>query len=75
MTISLVGDRLLTKRQLQKVKKENVHLKSETTENDYVSFRTKRDQTLSAPRLLFPSLQANIAAGYLPPPDEKGPIS
>lgn len=48
-------------------KKNNIQLKLETTEKDYVEFRESRDKTLKAPRLLFPSIQVNINAGHLPP--------
>ena len=34
--------------------------------------RTKRDATLSAPRLLLPSVQVNIRAGRFPPADANG---
>mgnify|MGYP000930167136 FL=1 len=48
-------------------KQYNIQLKKETTQNDYIIFREKRDQTLKAPRLLLPSIQVNINAGILPP--------
>ncbi|EKM54268.1 uncharacterized protein PHACADRAFT_258008 [Phanerochaete carnosa HHB-10118-sp] len=41
-------------------------------EDDFVAWRRQRDATLSAPRLLHPSLQVNIRGGRLPPKDEKG---
>jgi glyoxylase-like metal-dependent hydrolase (beta-lactamase superfamily II) len=47
----------------------NTQLRGETSEADYVAFRHKRDATLAAPRLLYPSLQVNICAGRLPEPD------
>ena len=50
-------------------KKNNIHLKATTTKNEFVKFRTERDKTLKAPRLLFPSLQVNIDAGRLPLPE------
>ena len=53
-------------------KTHNVQLNAATTESDYVAFRTRRDATLAAPRLLYPSLQVNICAGRLPPPDAGG---
>jgi glyoxylase-like metal-dependent hydrolase (beta-lactamase superfamily II) len=53
-------------------KRENIQLKSTTTEDEFVSFRNKRDATLAAPRLLFPSVQVNIAAGELPEPESNG---
>ena len=34
--------------------------------------RTQRDTTLGMPRLILPSLQVNMRAGHLPPPDENG---
>lgn len=50
----------------------NIHIKAETTEEQYVSFRTGRDATLAPPALLFPALQVNIRAGELPPADPSG---
>ena len=47
----------------------NTQLRAETSEADYVAFRHKRDATLAAPRLLYPSLQVNICAGRLPKAD------
>ena len=34
--------------------------------------RRKRDATLAAPVLLLPSVQVNIRAGHLPPPEANG---
>lgn len=53
-------------------KKHNVQLKETTTEAEFIEFRTKRDATLSAPRLLFPSIQVNIDAGHLPHKEDNG---
>jgi glyoxylase-like metal-dependent hydrolase (beta-lactamase superfamily II) len=50
----------------------NIQLRADTTEDEYVAFRHKRDATLGAPRLLYPSLQVNIRAGRLPPADAAG---
>jgi glyoxylase-like metal-dependent hydrolase (beta-lactamase superfamily II) len=55
-------------------KQRNIQLRAETTEAEFVAFRQKRDATLSAPRLLFPSVQVNIAAGELPDPESNGRI-
>jgi len=43
----------------------NVQLNAVTSEADYVALRQRRDATLAAPRLLYPSLRANIAAGHV----------
>lgn len=53
-------------------KHSNIQLTAQTTEAEYVEFRTTRDKTLKAPRLLLPSLQVNIAAGHLPDREENG---
>jgi len=53
-------------------KEKNIRLKASTTEADFVAFREQRDAGLAAPRLLLPSVQVNIAAGHLPPPEENG---
>lgn len=53
-------------------KRHNVQLRAETTKEQFVSFRAARDKILTAPRLLFPSVQVNIDAGRLPPAHENG---
>jgi glyoxylase-like metal-dependent hydrolase (beta-lactamase superfamily II) len=53
-------------------KKDNIHINADTSKDDYVKFRTDRDKTLSAPRLLLPSLQINIDGGHLPPTEPNG---
>ncbi len=50
----------------------NVHVHDGVTEAEFVAMRTKRDGTLAAPALLLPSVQVNIRAGRLPPPDDNG---
>jgi glyoxylase-like metal-dependent hydrolase (beta-lactamase superfamily II) len=52
----------------------NTQLRAETSEAEYVAFRARRDATLAAPRLLYPSLQVNIRAGRLPEADAAGRI-
>lgn len=47
-------------------KKSNVDLPEGISEETFVSNINARDKKLSAPRLLFPSLQVNINAGVLP---------
>jgi glyoxylase-like metal-dependent hydrolase (beta-lactamase superfamily II) len=53
-------------------RERNAQLKASTTKEDFVARRTARDRTLTPPRLLFPSLQVNIAAGTLPPVEGTG---
>jgi glyoxylase-like metal-dependent hydrolase (beta-lactamase superfamily II) len=49
-------------------KATNIHLPASRTEKEFVDFRTSRDRTLAAPRLLFQSIQVNVDAGKLPAP-------
>jgi glyoxylase-like metal-dependent hydrolase (beta-lactamase superfamily II) len=53
-------------------KRDNIQLSADTSRESYVRFRSARDATLAAPRLLFPSVQVNIQAGHLPEPDANG---
>ena len=46
----------------------NIHLKGDVTLEQFVDMREKRDATLKAPKLLEPSLRANIRAGHLSDP-------
>jgi glyoxylase-like metal-dependent hydrolase (beta-lactamase superfamily II) len=50
----------------------NIHVKDGVTEGEFVAMREARDKTLGMPRLILPSLQVNMRAGQLPPPDESG---
>ncbi len=47
-------------------KQSNVDLPAGRSEEEFVARINARDKQLSAPRLLFPSLQVNINAGVLP---------
>jgi glyoxylase-like metal-dependent hydrolase (beta-lactamase superfamily II) len=46
---------------------DNAYLKGAPSEAEFVAMRQARDATLSAPKLLIPSLQVNIRAGHVPP--------
>lgn len=50
-------------------KADNIHLNAQTSKADFIRLREARDAGLPAPRLLLPSLQVNIRAGELPPPE------
>jgi glyoxylase-like metal-dependent hydrolase (beta-lactamase superfamily II) len=49
----------------------NIHLNG-MDEDAFVAMREARDATLSAPRLILPSLQVNIRGGALPPAESDG---
>jgi glyoxylase-like metal-dependent hydrolase (beta-lactamase superfamily II) len=50
----------------------NIHVHAGVDEAAFVALRTRRDTTLAAPVLLLPSVQVNIRAGNLPPPEANG---
>ena len=50
----------------------NIHVRDGISEQAFVRLREARDATLAPPKLLYPSIQMNMRAGQLPPPDEKG---
>ena len=50
----------------------NIHVGGGRTEDAFVALREARDATLKAPALILPSLQINIRAGALPPPEASG---
>jgi hypothetical protein len=51
-------------------RRNNIHAKSGTDREAYVSMRTQRDARLSLPRLILPALQVNIRAGTGPVADD-----
>ena len=50
----------------------NIHVHDGVSEDEFVSMRTARDRTLAMPTLLLPSVQVNVRAGQMPPPEENG---
>ena len=55
-------------------KKNNIHVKTSISEDEFVKIREERDKTLNMPKLIIPSIQVNMRAGHLPPPEEDGNI-
>ena len=53
-------------------RRANIHIKRGTDEDAFALMRTRRDATLEMPALLMPSVQVNIRAGRLPPPEDNG---
>jgi glyoxylase-like metal-dependent hydrolase (beta-lactamase superfamily II) len=50
----------------------NIHVRDGISEVEFVAMRKARDATLEVPTLILPSIQVNVRAGQLPPPDENG---
>ncbi len=44
----------------------NIHITAHTTMDEFVAFRTARDAQLPPPKLLLPSLRANLVGGARP---------
>jgi glyoxylase-like metal-dependent hydrolase (beta-lactamase superfamily II) len=50
----------------------NIHVHEGVSEEAFVAMRTARDATLAMPVLILPSVQVNIRAGQMPPPESNG---
>ena len=50
----------------------NIHVHDGVSEDEFVNMRETRDATLGMPRLILPSVQINMRAGQLPPPEDNG---
>ena len=50
----------------------NVHVHDGIAEDAFVAMRRARDATLDMPVLMLPSVQVNMRAGHLPPPESNG---
>lgn len=48
----------------------NIHVGNGTSREDFIAMREQRDAGLALPALLLPSIQVNIRAGNLPPPED-----
>lgn len=55
-------------------RRRNIHIHEGVSEADFVALRDARDATLSAPKLLIPSVQVNMRAGHLPEPEDNGQV-
>ncbi len=53
-------------------KRSNIHVKVGASRDDFIAMRTARDKTLSMPKLILPSVQINMRAGDMPPPEDNG---
>lgn len=53
-------------------REQNIHIKLGTSKASFIEMREARDNTLSMPRLILPSLQVNMRAGHMPEPDQNG---
>ena len=50
----------------------NIHVKAGISEGEFITMRETRDSNLSMPDLIMPSIQLNMRAGKMPPPENNG---
>lgn len=50
----------------------NIHVHDGVSEEAFVTMRTARDAALDMPTLILPSIQVNVRAGDMPPPEDNG---
>ncbi len=50
----------------------NIHVKDPVSRDEFVEMREGRDAQLGMPKLILPSIQVNVRAGELPPPESNG---
>ncbi len=53
---------------------KNVHVRDGVSEDEFVAMREARDRTLAMPKLIIPSIQVNMRAGEMPPPEDNGTV-
>jgi len=50
----------------------NIHAREGISEEQFIDMRTTRDAGLAMPTLILPSIQINIRAGAMSPPESNG---
>ena len=53
-------------------RQNNIHVRDGISEDEFVEMRETRDATLNMPRLIMPSIQVNMRAGYFPEAENNG---
>ena len=53
-------------------KHSNIHVKDGISRDAFIKMRNEMDATLSMPKLILPSVQINMRAGEMPPPEDNG---
>jgi glyoxylase-like metal-dependent hydrolase (beta-lactamase superfamily II) len=53
---------------------KNIHVHDGVSEAAFVAMRTVRDAALGMPTLILPSIQVNVRAGEMPPPEGNGVV-
>ncbi len=53
-------------------RRDNIHVHTGISREQFIRLRNERDRTLAAPALLYPSVQVNVRGGKLPPAEANG---
>jgi glyoxylase-like metal-dependent hydrolase (beta-lactamase superfamily II) len=67
-------DRFAWETNVAEQRAKNVQIHDGISEDEFVRCRTARDRALDMPLLILPSLQVNLRAGGMPPPEDNGTI-
>lgn len=65
-------DRIAWETTVAEQRHANTHVHDGIGEAEYIALRRARDSTLPMPRLMLPSVQVNLRAGTMPPPEANG---
>ena len=65
-------DRFCWQTTIGEQRRHNIHVHEGISEAQFVAMREERDANLGMPRLILPSVQVNMRAGHLPPPEDNG---
>lgn len=65
-------DQYLWESTVEAQRASNIHIHDGIDEDSFVRMREARDATLAMPKLILPSVQVNMRAGHLPPPEDNG---
>jgi len=67
-------DEYLWESTVEEQRASNIHIHEGISEQEFTEFRSQRDSQLGMPKLILPSIQVNIRAGEMPPPDDSGTV-
>ena len=70
--VTSTRDKIQWETTIAEEKRDNIHVGHNTTKEAFIKMRTARDATLELPSLILPSVQVNMRAGEMPPPEDNG---
>ena len=70
--ITASRDKIQWETTIAEEKRDNIHVGHGTKREEFIKMRNARDATLDLPTLILPSVQVNMRAGEMPPPEDNG---